>query len=61
MLLAGRSGIRNSAKSRDFLFSKNVHTSHGAQPTAISMGTGIISLRVKRPGHGVDLAEVKNK
>jgi hypothetical protein len=61
MLLAGRSGVRNWARSRDFLFSKNVQTGPGAQTTPTSMGTGIISRRIKRPGHEVELAEVKNE
>jgi hypothetical protein len=61
MLLAGRSGDRNSARSRDFLFSKNVQTGLGSQTTTSSMVTGIISRRVKRPEHKVDLAEVKNE
>jgi hypothetical protein len=61
MLLAGRSGDRNSARSRDFFFSKNVQTGPGAQPTTSSMGTEIISRRVKRPKHEVDLAEVMNE
>jgi hypothetical protein len=61
MLLAGRSGVQNSARSRNFPFSKNVQTGPGTQPTPSSMGTGIISRRVKRPWHEVDLAEVKNE
>ena len=61
MLLAGWSGVRNSARSRDFLFSKNVQSGPGARTTSSSMGTVIISRRVKRPGHEVDIAEVKTK
>jgi hypothetical protein len=61
ILLAGRSGDRNSSRSRYFLFSENVQTGLGVQPTPSLTGTAIISRRVKRPWHEVDLAEVKNE
>jgi hypothetical protein len=61
MRLVGRSGFRNSERSRNFFSSKNVQTGPGAQPTPNSMDTGIISPSVKRPGYGVDFAEVTNE
>jgi len=45
----------------EFFSSKNFQTSPEAQPTNSSIGTGIISRRIKRPWHEVDFAGVKNE
>ena len=40
-LRAGPSGLRIPACTRDFLFSKDVHTGCGVNPAAYSLGTGV--------------------
>jgi hypothetical protein len=58
-------GVRSPAGSRDFSVLYNVQTSSGAYPASYTMGTGVVSMGVKRQGckaHHLPppSAEVKN-
>jgi hypothetical protein len=49
-LEAGPCGVRFHVEGRDFFLLRNVQTGSGAYPVSYSLGTGVISLWVKRQG-----------
>jgi hypothetical protein len=59
MLRAGRSGVRIAVEARCYSLLQNVQTGSGAQP-AYSLGTGVVSLVVKRPGREFDHSPASN-
>ena len=64
-LLAGSSGVRVPIGAADFSLLQNLQTGSAAHPVSYSLGTGVLSRGVKRPGryinHSSSSAEVKNK
>jgi hypothetical protein len=46
--------VANPARLRDLLLSKTVQTGSGVHPALFSANDGVLSPRVKRPGHEVD-------
>jgi hypothetical protein len=58
--------LESQREARDFSHLQNVQTGCGTHPPSYSMGTVVISLGVKQPGHDIDhspssSAEVKNE